>query len=445
MNQQNPFDNSGKPRLLIVGASTRAAAFSAVRAGWQPVCVDQYADQDLREIAEVIPKTEAPAHWIESLYQFPTLDWIYTGGMENHPDLIEQINQKHRLRGCGPESLYRARDPFYLERLLKDKPIQAVPCRPVGFIPDDNTRWLHKPLKGAGGMGIRFLDSISPDIVINGDCYLQRYQPGIPLSALFIAFRQTTVLIGVCLQLIGNAALNAEAFQFCGGMTVSPALAPLRNPLEELGRTVAESCEIQGIFGCDLLLDPTQTDSLWLNEVNPRYTALTELLELQHRTPLLDWHLTACRSFEEHQIDTTTAPKLQKCVERAEKQPLPYISKGILYASRDSVSSQTVGNRLDFRPRYHIPECGDIPCAGTAIPAGSPVCTIYGVGENHESCLKSLADRIAWFERHFDLQACQDKTASSAFSKLWPVKTSENQFFTGFFSSRNESGSFLED
>ncbi|WP_339729790.1 ATP-grasp domain-containing protein [uncultured Gimesia sp.] len=449
MNLQTSCEFSGKQRLLIVGASTRAAAFSALRAGWQPVCVDQYADQDLREIAEVIPKTANSTHWIETVHQSPALDWIYTGGMENHPELIEQINQKHRLRGCDPESLRRARDPFLLERLLKDEPIQALPCLPAGSVPDENTQWLCKPRQGAGGMGIRFLDSIAPDVELNQDCYLQRYQPGIPVSALYIAFRQTTVLIGVCQQFIGNAALNADAFQFCGGITVSPAFSHLRGPLEALGQSVADGCQIRGLFGCDLILDPTQQNRLWLNEVNPRYTALTELLELQHQTPLLDWHLTACRSFEEHSVNQTPARALKYFLSKGKKQPIPHISKGILYASRDLVSPQTNGNGADFQNAYQIPECGDIPCAGAVIPAGSPVCTIFGTGfdtvESYESSLNSLADRIIRYERHFEPEVGQTKTASNVFGMLQSIKKSENQIFPGFFSSWNEMGSFLED
>ena len=41
-------------RLLILGASTRAAAAIAVRAGFDPVCADRFGDEDLRRIAEVI-------------------------------------------------------------------------------------------------------------------------------------------------------------------------------------------------------------------------------------------------------------------------------------------------------------------------------------------------------------------------------------------------------
>ena len=40
-----------KPPLAIVGASTRSAAESAVRAGFQPLAADLFADADLQQIA----------------------------------------------------------------------------------------------------------------------------------------------------------------------------------------------------------------------------------------------------------------------------------------------------------------------------------------------------------------------------------------------------------
>ena len=41
--------NSATPHVLIFGTSVRAAAFSALRAGLSPWCVDLFADVDLRK------------------------------------------------------------------------------------------------------------------------------------------------------------------------------------------------------------------------------------------------------------------------------------------------------------------------------------------------------------------------------------------------------------
>ena len=60
------------PKILIVGASARAAAFSALRAGLAPICIDQYADSDLAAATE----TRQVDCMVESL---PDLMPLYSG------------------------------------------------------------------------------------------------------------------------------------------------------------------------------------------------------------------------------------------------------------------------------------------------------------------------------------------------------------------------------
>ena len=445
MNKQNQTEIPEKPQLLIVGASTRAAAFSALRAGFRPICVDQYTDQDLRDLAEVIPKTGVCSDWVEPLSQRPSLEWIYTGGMENHPELIEQISQKHQLRGCNPEILERARNPFFLEQILSQSRIQAAPCLPSGSLWNGTEKWLSKPIQGAAGHGIRFADSDSSTASLNENYYLQRYQPGIPLSTLFISFRQATILVGISLQFSGNPAFHAEPFQFCGGVTLSPVAPWLKDSVEEMGQTISRHCQIQGIFGCDLLLNPEQENAIWLNEVNPRYTALTELFELQYRLPLLHWHLVACRSFQETEIDTDAPEQLQKQLLHAEKQSFPQISKGILYAATEINGPEISWKREGAENLYQIPESADIPCSGTTIHTGSPICSVYGVGENLQSSLQSLAERVVHYEQVFEPVTGKSNMSLDAFNIFMPLKKIEKLFFSGFCPSRNESRSFLED
>ena len=56
-------------RMLILGGSTRAAADSVRRAGWQPVCADIFADLDLQATAEVIPTRHYPDSFPEDVAQ----------------------------------------------------------------------------------------------------------------------------------------------------------------------------------------------------------------------------------------------------------------------------------------------------------------------------------------------------------------------------------------
>src|SRR5262245_689082 len=105
-----------KPTLLILGASARAAAGSAIRAGFSPWCADLFADADLRRMASVVrcPIENYPAGFIEILRAAPDAPWIYTGALENHPNLIRRLSQLRPLWGNGASALRSARSPVII-------------------------------------------------------------------------------------------------------------------------------------------------------------------------------------------------------------------------------------------------------------------------------------------------------------------------------------------
>ena len=100
-------------QVLIIGASTRAAAFSAARAGLLPRCLDQYADADL---AAVAPSTRFDPRKDEACLDpmaraHDCASWLYTGPFENHPALIERLAPVGRRLGNDAETLRAIRDP----------------------------------------------------------------------------------------------------------------------------------------------------------------------------------------------------------------------------------------------------------------------------------------------------------------------------------------------
>src|SRR5438105_75384 len=79
--------------IIILGASARAAAFSAYRAGMQPWCADLFADADLARRFPVrkVPINEYPHGLVDTLPDAPDGPVIYTGGLENCPGLLLHI------------------------------------------------------------------------------------------------------------------------------------------------------------------------------------------------------------------------------------------------------------------------------------------------------------------------------------------------------------------
>jgi hypothetical protein len=89
---QEPADDRC-PSVLILGASTRAAAQSAIRAGLHPICADLFADLDLRGCAQVLEVADYPRGLVAAAASAPACPWMYTGGLENQPGIVARISK----------------------------------------------------------------------------------------------------------------------------------------------------------------------------------------------------------------------------------------------------------------------------------------------------------------------------------------------------------------
>jgi len=105
--------------LLIVGASVRSAAQAAARAGFEVTGIDQFNDRDLRGCAAVMRVRDFPNEIPRLARRVPRCHWMYTGGMENAPELVEAISRWHPLWGTGPAALRQVRDPWQLGHVLR--------------------------------------------------------------------------------------------------------------------------------------------------------------------------------------------------------------------------------------------------------------------------------------------------------------------------------------
>ena len=95
-------------------------------------------------------------------------------------------------------------------------------------------------------------------------------------------------LIGVTRQLIGAPGSPFAYRGSIGPVTISERL---KARLDLMGRVLASEFALVGLFGVDFIL---RDDEPWPVEVNPRYTASVEVLELALGRSLLAEHLRAC-------------------------------------------------------------------------------------------------------------------------------------------------------
>ncbi|MFP6650011.1 MAG: hypothetical protein VB817_11140, partial [Pirellulaceae bacterium] len=136
--------------LVIVGASIRAAAFSALRAGFQPAGADLFADRDLVASVPVLKVHHYPRQLSRALENWPGTDWLYTGALENHPRLVGQMAQQGRLLGNSPSVLDRLARPLDLQKVLRSA---GLACPRMALDPPGTRQgWLRKPVYSSGGI-----------------------------------------------------------------------------------------------------------------------------------------------------------------------------------------------------------------------------------------------------------------------------------------------------
>jgi predicted ATP-grasp superfamily ATP-dependent carboligase len=403
------------PKIAVVGASARAAVFSLLRAGCEVVAADLFADADLARACPVKRITNYPEGLADWLAATPCDGWLYTGALENHPDLIDRMAKIRPLCGINGDVIRTVRDPMLLQEL----------CSELGFIfpetkPCDGTHpgegeWLHKTGQGGNGSGVS-KQSEPGGLPPRSSGFWQRYIPGTPGSAIFVGDKLqciTRQLIGVDLnppppysgEGLGEGHLTSgdggvydsanqpspspsqstgrgiSDFQYCG--TLAPWKLPpaATTELTKLGRVLSTQYSLCGLFGVDIIYDG---DHVWLIEVNPRVTAAVEVVERVTGNNLLAEHLAA---FKVHSDPLRQIAK-------------PAAGKVVLYAKQPLTVSRQLSEKLlaDAGPR-HSPQLADIPNPDTPIGLGEPILTMLADGTDIATVEAELRHRVAALER----------------------------------------------
>jgi predicted ATP-grasp superfamily ATP-dependent carboligase len=370
--------------ILILGASTRAAAFSALRAGLRPHCIDFFADRDLSSACAVIRiDPEEGASGLErAASSLPGADWLYTGPLENHPELVERLSLIHQLCGNSRATLQAVRDPLRVADVLSRAGLPHPDVRlSDNGLPRERT-WLVKPVASGGGRLIRFFDE-QPSFLAE-PCYYQEWVDGPSFSAIFLADAARAEFIGVTRQLIGAEGLP---FAYQGSIGPWPVSDRLRNVLEQLGSVLTTAFNLVGLFGFDYIL---RDDGPWPVEVNPRYTASVEVLELALRRSLIAEHLHMC------------APELVRSGIRSELRPgnadAKVVGKGVLYSRRASVIPKIAIDESWQRDPLAVPEIADVPWPAR-VDAGQPLLTVFETGPDTTICASRLARKQEHWRR----------------------------------------------
>jgi predicted ATP-grasp superfamily ATP-dependent carboligase len=393
-------------RIALVGASVRSAAQSALRAGYQPVGADLFADSDLEGKNRFVQITDYPAGLASWLAQTPCAGWIYTGGLENYPNQVAAMAAERPLLGCGDNVLQAVRSPQRLAAALEGAGLRfpktvvfadalSSKANP-GSLQMASGRWLQKTYRGSGGSGVSSLALAGVQLEADGpmeNSYVQQYIEGRSCSALFLACADRSELLGITGQLVGELWTGAAPYQYCGSIGPWSCLpAGVNEEVERIGAVLVKAFGLVGLFGVDLIIAGSQ---VWTLEVNPRYTASVEILERASGLLAMGQHVRACQQQRDQQVEVSRSASSFQSASTS-----PYHGKVILFAQQDvAIQQEFTQWALGSKSQEGFSQLADIPRPGTAIRERQPVLTLFAAGESIDEVEKALRQRVARVEQ----------------------------------------------
>ncbi len=363
--------------LIIVGASARAACFSARRAGFTPYWIDQFGDFDLSSEfqGQLVDPDSYPQGLVDCIKDTAKVPFIYTGAMENHLSVLEALEKQRPLLGNSAQVCRAVRNP---EKLTACFDANGIARPDVSLRAVASGSWLRKPLHGAGGRGIQAYH-LNQD---TGDAfYLQEFIEGEARAGVFLGNGHEACLVGVSRQLVGESFLHAASYAYCGSIGPVQIAEKERAQWFAIGSAVIRDFALRGLFCVDAIC---RQGIIYPLEINPRYSASVEVLEPAIHLPLMSAHWQACEGELPESLETVST----------------MYAKAYLFAGHDLRSPEDVSL---FHPAIASINTADIPVPGSTIAKGFPLMTILSEVENETQAIRLLASKAELLYQQFDI------------------------------------------
>ncbi len=382
--------------LVVAGLSVRALAESARQAGWQVIALDLFGDQDTRRaarrwtcIGDPATLRIDPVRLAEALRQaarYPrVMGWVPGSGFEQAPTLLDAGADTLACLATPSAQVTRLRDAraFFaaLDRLGLAHPavVHEPPAAPQG--------WLAKRAGGCGGWHIRDAAGTHRDPPA-ADTYYQRFQPGVPMSALFLADGRHARL--VALNRLEIRPLAGHPHVYCGA--VGPVVAAgLAARIEQALAGLVPEFGLRGLASLDFVAD---AGTPWLLEINPRPSASMVLHAHAWRGGLLRAHVDAVRG----RLPATRP-----------RHPAGARGTRIVFAERACEVDPGLADALGRSRRCH-----DAPMAGTRLARGDPVCSVSAEAPDLREVAQVLERHVAQVHRLLETASSTAATGACA-------------------------------
>ena len=353
-----------KKKVLVAGFATRHVVQSAFGAGYEVYAVDHFCDQDLSLYAKETLRFEElddlfPA--VEEMCGHHTPDIIVaTSGAEAMP--------ARDLCGTPPDRVKRFLDKLMTHQFFADLGITVPVLLPEGIYPV-----MLKPRTGSGGWRNKVVENADARkvwISQFGDIpsISEEVVDGIPCSVCCIADGSAAVAIATNRQILRGT--GDAKYGFSGSVT--PFQDAMYKHLVSAAERIAGASGCLGTIGIDFI----SGKDLYAIEINPRFQATLDTVEMATGINLFSAHIMACQG------------------RLPDKRPSfrQVASRRILFADHDMM----VGSNL----LRLFPIVADIPWPGTCFEEGQAVISVYGWGPNEEAAQVLLDKHIRTVQQY---------------------------------------------
>ena len=381
-------------QVFIAGATTRSAAQSARRAGWEVAAADLFGDRDLLACGEAHRVSDYPNQIVDVAQKLSPRKWIYTGGLENAPHVVAGVSQYHDLLGNPPNVLRQVRDPWTVQQALSQVGLLFPDIRRQ--IPIVGTgKWLRKPRNSCGGTRISgWTDGthdatgavgLASGALQTGSYYFQQYVRGGSYGAVYVAAEGAAKLLGVTRQLAGCGWAGDCGYLYVGSVGPLTFDGQMIDQFQRVGACLAGFFGLRGLFGVDAIVEPGR---VWTIEVNPRFTASVEIHERATGLCAVKTHWSACHG--------STLPVISLPVRGLH-------GKAVVYAKGAGEVSEPFCRWVDAQnDRRPLPQFADLPQLGTQVAAGDPILTVLVLADRARDVYRQLRTQTHAVYQAFD-------------------------------------------
>lgn len=352
-------------RVLVAGFATRHVAQAAFRAGYSVCAVDHFCDQDLSwyttdslrfDDLEDLPSAIGE---MSNRYRFDML--VVTSGAEDIKTMIPLCGTP---RGHVIQFLDKLEMQHFFERLKVPVP---------RLVSNDEFPAMLKPRRGAGGWRNAVVrnekENAAWEALYPGlPSIRQEMVEGIPASVCCVADGTRARAVAVNEQILRGT--GNSPFGFCGSVT--PFAHQQKDHMIAVAEQIAASSGCTGTIGIDFVAG----DDAYAIEINPRFQATVDTVEMATGCSLFQMHMDACRGI----------------LPRIKPRAIKYAARSILFADGD----MTVCTDL----KHLSPIVADIPWPDTFFEEDQAIISVYGSGSTRKGALELLDKNITTVQQY---------------------------------------------